>query len=123
MTSRVTGGMGDIADVIYDTVFLTAPAQLEINSGGNLSTNTLACRDSILANAVHALYPETFTLQTEWDTTILSLQGPPIMSQITNYDFFPASGFVYGLTPPSNLHTAFQIKSPESGDLTSTALR
>ena len=99
----VTGFVGDIADVIYNTVFLIAPAQLEINSGGNLSTNTLAAGIQSLRTPFTP-GPQSFTL-TRNGKMVLSLQGPPIMSQITNYDFFPASGFEYSLSPPSNLRT------------------
>jgi len=99
----VSWRLGDIADVIYDTVFLTAPAQLEINSGGNLSTNTLPAGIQSLRTPFTPGI-QTFTLRRN-GKMILSLQEPPILSQITNYDFFPASGFAYQLTPPKNLHT------------------
>jgi glucan endo-1,3-alpha-glucosidase len=98
----VTGFSGDIADVIYNTVFLTAPAQLEINSGGSLSTNTLAAGIQSLRTPFTP-GPQTFTLRRN-GTMVLSVQGPPILSQITNYDYFPASGYTNALVPPRNLH-------------------
>ncbi len=97
----VTGFFGDIQDVIYTTVFLTAPAQLEIASGGNLSTNTVAA-------GIHSLRTpfapgaQTFALKRN-GTKVLSVQGPLILSQIQNYDFFPASGYIYRPAPPPNL--------------------
>jgi len=97
----VTTFIGDIQDVIYNTLFLTAPAQLVVSSGGNLSTNTLAAgiqsvRTPFIPGA------QSFTLFRN-GTNVLSTQGPPILSQITNYDFFPASGFAYSQAIGSGL--------------------
>jgi glucan endo-1,3-alpha-glucosidase len=92
---------GDVADTVYNTLFLTAPAQLEIASGTNYSTNTLAAGIQSLRTPF-APGSQTFTLKRN-GTTVLSVQGPPILSQITNYDFFPASGFVYAIGPPTDL--------------------
>jgi glucan endo-1,3-alpha-glucosidase len=97
----VSDFVGDISDTVYNTVFLTAPAQLEIASGTNCTTNTIAAGIQSLRTPF-APGPQTFTLKRN-GTIVLSVQGPPIMSQITNYDFFPASGFAYGLNPPTNL--------------------
>jgi glucan endo-1,3-alpha-glucosidase len=93
----VTCFIGDIADVIYNTVFLTAPAQLEIVSGTNYSTNTLAAGIQSLRTPF-APGPQTFTLKRD-GTRVLSVQGPPILSQIQRYDYFPASGYAYALDP------------------------
>jgi glucan endo-1,3-alpha-glucosidase len=96
----VTWFIGDIQDVIYNTVFLTAPAQMVVSSGGNLSTNTLAAGiQSVRTPFVPG--PQSFALLRN-GTNVLSVQGPLILSQITNYDFFPASGYVYSLVPPVN---------------------
>jgi len=101
----VTGRLGDVQDVIYTTVFLTAPAQLEIQSGAASTTNLLA------AGMTHLRTPfapgsQTMTLRRSGNA-VLSAQGPDVMSSIQVYDFFPASGFAYGPdmrpTPPSNV--------------------
>jgi hypothetical protein len=34
---------------------------------------------------------------------VLTSQGPDILGQITNYDFFTASGDSYGISPPVHL--------------------
>jgi glucan endo-1,3-alpha-glucosidase len=101
----VTSFGGDPQDVIYSTVFLTGPAQLEIDSGGNRSTNTLAAGiQSVRTPFMPG--PQLFILRRN-GAVVLSEQGPPILSLITNYDFFPASGYAYGsLLPPGNLHSA-----------------
>ena len=101
----VTWWFGNIQDTIYTTVFLTFPAQLEINSGGHLSTNTLAAGLQCLRTPF-APGAQTFIVRRS-GKVVLSVQGPPILSQIINYDFFPASGYTYGVTnvlqPPINL--------------------
>lgn len=102
----VTWFIGDISDVIYDTVFLTAPAQLLVDSDGNITTNSLpAGISSVRTPFVPG--PQGFAVLRN-GVPVLSVQGPPILSVITNYDFFPASGFTYGISnptpmPPSNI--------------------
>lgn len=97
----VTAFGGDVADVIYNTLFLTAPAQLHVVSGTNSATYSLG---SGLQQVRTPFAPgtQTFTV-TRNGSPVLSVQGPPILSSITNYDYFPASGYAYGLQPPSNL--------------------
>jgi glucan endo-1,3-alpha-glucosidase len=92
---------GDLADAVYNTLFLTAPAQLQVSSGTNSATYSLGAG---LQQVRTPFAPgnQTFTV-TRNGATVLSVQGPPILSSITNYDYFPASGFVDGLQPPSNL--------------------
>lgn len=100
----VAGRIGDIADVIYNTVILTAPAQLTVNSGTKTVTYSLGAGLQQVRTAF-VPGPQTFTL-TRNGSEVLSVQGPPILSQITNYDFFPASGYAYGpatLPPPVDL--------------------
>jgi glucan endo-1,3-alpha-glucosidase len=95
---------GPIADDIYNTVLLTAPAQLVVSSGGKTTTNSLP------AGLSHVETPfspgqQSFTLQRN-SQTVISLQGTNILSTIRNYDYFTASGYTYGqmrLSPPSNL--------------------
>jgi glucan endo-1,3-alpha-glucosidase len=98
----VTWFLGDVADVIYNTLFLTAPAQLEIDSGTNSVTNTLAAGLQQLRTPF-ASGSQTFTLRRN-GVQVLSVQGPPILSQIQLYDYFEASGFCNGLIAPTNFH-------------------
>jgi glucan endo-1,3-alpha-glucosidase len=95
---------GDVADVIYNTVFLIAPAQLEINSGGKWSTNMLTSGIQLLRTSFEPGV-QKFTIYRN-GIPVLSVQGPPILSQITNYDFFPASGGANPLKPPVDLRTS-----------------
>ena len=102
----VANRIGDIADVIYNTVFLAAPAQLNVTSGTNSVTYSLSAGLQQVRTPF-APGAQAFTL-TRHGTLVLSVQGPSIMSQITNYDFFPASGYAYGPVipaPPKNLRT------------------
>ena len=104
----VTGFSGDVQDVIYTTVFLTAPAQLEIISGRTLTTNSLPAGMSHVRTPF-VPGPQIFAVKRN-GTVALFAQGPPILSQIRNYDFFPASGYVYGTTnvlrPTANPHVS-----------------
>ena len=94
--------LGDVADVIYNTLFLTAPAQLKVVSGTNSATYSLGAGLQQVRTPF-APGAQIFTL-TRNGTQVLSAQGPPILSQITNYDYFTASGFTYGLPVPINLN-------------------
>jgi glucan endo-1,3-alpha-glucosidase len=100
----VTSFHGDTADVIYNTLFLTSPAQLKVISGTNSAIYSIGAG---LQQVRTPFSPgaQTFTL-TRNGTLLLSVQGPPILSSITNYNYFPASGFAYvdnGLLPPTKL--------------------
>ena len=97
----VTTIHGDIADVIYNTLLLTAPAQLQVVSGTNSATYSLGAGLQQVRTPF-APGAQAFTVKRN-GATVLSVQGPPILSSITNYNFFPASGFAYGLDPPSHL--------------------
>ncbi|HEX3799012.1 MAG TPA: endo-1,3-alpha-glucanase family glycosylhydrolase [Verrucomicrobiae bacterium] len=97
----VTNFKGDVADIIYTTVILTAPATLQISSGPKMFTNSLP------AGMTHVRVPfapgaQKFSV-TRNGTQVLSAQGPDILSAIQVYDYFPASGYTYGLPAPSNL--------------------
>ncbi len=98
----VTWFLGDVADDIYNTVFLTAPAQLVIVSGTNTVTNSLSAGMQHLRTPFSP-GPQSFTV-TRGGLPVLYAQGPPIFSQIVNYDYFEASGYTYGLLPPTNVH-------------------
>jgi hypothetical protein len=93
--------LGDVADVIYNTVFLTAPAQLQVVSGTHSVTYSLGAG---LQQVRTPFAPgnQTFTL-TRNGAPVLSVQGAPIMSSITNYDYFTTSGFAYGVQTRTNL--------------------
>lgn len=97
----VTWFLGDVADVIYNTVFLTAPAKLEVDSGTNSATYTLAAG---LQQVRTPFAPgvQSFILWRN-GVEVLSTQGPPILSQIQLYDYFPASGFAGALPVPTGL--------------------
>ena len=98
----VTWLLGDVADVVYNTLFLTAPAQLKVVSGTNSVIYSLGAG---LQQVRTPFAPGTQVFSvTRGDTRVLSAQGPPILSQITNYDYFTASGFAYGLPAPVNLN-------------------
>jgi glucan endo-1,3-alpha-glucosidase len=98
---RVTQLNGDVADIVYNTLLLTAPAQLQVLSGTNSATYSLGAGLQQVRTRF-APGPQTFTV-TRNGKTVLSVQGPPILAAITNYDYFPASGYAYGLMAPTNL--------------------
>jgi glucan endo-1,3-alpha-glucosidase len=97
--------MGNVQDVIYNTVLLTAAANLEIVSGTNYITNSLPAGISNIRTPFTA-GTQQFTLR-RMGREILTVQGPDILSHITNYDYFPASGYAYApnVAPPIDLHT------------------
>lgn len=103
----VTWRTGDIADQIYVTTVLTAPAQLEVMSGNLATTNPVPAGVNNF-RAAFAPGAQIFVVSRH-GTNVLTAQGPNILSQIQNYDFFPASGYSYGLSadvmsPPGGLH-------------------
>jgi glucan endo-1,3-alpha-glucosidase len=102
---RVTTFFGDVQDVLYTTLLLVKPADLEILSGGNWRTNSLP------SGIQHIRTPFTpgaqrFTIR-RGGVEVLSVSGPSIQSNIDLYDFFPASGYAYGGSgppmPPQNI--------------------
>ncbi len=98
----VTWFFGDVADVIYSTLFLTTPAQLVIGSGTNFYTNALGAGLQQIRTPFSP-GPQTFTLMRN-GAVVIATNGPPILSQIQLYDYFPASGYAYSLNPPQALH-------------------
>jgi len=92
---------GDIADQIYVTTVLTAPAQVEISSGNLTTTNQVPAGVNSFRTSF-APGSQIFALQRN-GTQVLTTRGPNILGQITNYDFFPASGYSYGMAPPVHL--------------------
>jgi len=106
----VTTRIGDVEDLIYSTVFLIAPAQLEIQSGPTSTTNLLG------AGMTHLRTPfapgsQNMVLKRSGNV-VLSLQGPDILSSIQVYDFFPASGFAYGSVVKPPAPSNFRVVSP-----------
>jgi glucan endo-1,3-alpha-glucosidase len=97
----VTVFKGNVQDVIYATTSLTAPAQLEITSGTNSTTNAVLAGISQL-QVPFAPGAQIFNLKRN-GITLASTRGPDILSQIQLYDYFQASGFVYSLQPPTYL--------------------
>jgi glucan endo-1,3-alpha-glucosidase len=97
----VTWFLGDVSNVVFNTLFLTAPAQLNVVSGTNSATYALGAG---LQQVRTPFAPgrQIFTV-TRSGAQVLAVEGPPILSQIINYDYFPASGFAYGLPAPVNL--------------------
>lgn len=93
---RVAMFFGDVQDVLYTTVLLVEPADLEIVSGGTSSTNSLP-RGLHHVRTPFAPGGQQFTLR-RGGAQVLSVAGPPIHSQVALYDFFPASGYAYGST-------------------------
>jgi len=106
----VTWFFGNVQDTIYTTVFLTEPAELEIFSGGRLTTNSLPAG---ISNVRTPFAPgaQVFLVERK-GKPVLSIPGPPILSQITHYDFFPASGFTYGVSNVLWPPTGFRIANP-----------
>lgn len=98
---RVTALNGDVADVVYNTLLLTAPAQLQVVSGTNSATYSLGAGLQQVRTPF-APGPQSFTV-TRNTNIVVTVQGPPILAAITNYDYFTASGYAYGLMPPTNL--------------------
>ena len=98
---------GDIADQIYVTMVLTAPAQLEVMSGNLASTNSVPAGVNNF-RAPFAPGAQIFVVSRQ-GTNVLTAQGSNILSQIQYYDFFPNSGYSHGLSadvvsPPGGLH-------------------
>jgi glucan endo-1,3-alpha-glucosidase len=96
----VTAMAGNVQDVIYTAVLLLAPAQLEITSGTNSTTNSLPTGVNYLRTPF-APGHQKFTLRRNGNE-VFSTQGPDILSQIQVYDFFPASGYATKPLPPDN---------------------
>ncbi len=86
--------IGDVQDLIYTTIVATEPAELRITSGGIATTN------AVPAGVTHwrtRFWPgaQSFLL-TRQGRTALSWDGPPVMSRVERYNFFPTTGFAYG---------------------------
>lgn len=104
----VTWFIGNVHDTFYVTTFLAAPAVVEIKSGGTTTTNSVASgihhiRASFLPGAQSVRLLRN-------GSTVVSLQGAPILTNIVNYNFFPFTAYGgYPPTPPGN----FRVLGPQ----------
>jgi glucan endo-1,3-alpha-glucosidase len=96
----VTWRTGDVQDAIYTTTFLTAPATLEVASGGVLTTNSLPAGMNYL-HTPFAPGTQMLTLRRNGQQ-LISVQGPSVLSAINSYNFFTASGYAYANGTSSN---------------------
>jgi glucan endo-1,3-alpha-glucosidase len=99
----VTWFIGDVQDNVYASVFLTAPADLEIVSGNTATTNSLPLG---LHHLRSAFSPgrQIFTLRRN-GVAVASVRGVDIKSDIANYDFFPFGASSNNQPPvPINFH-------------------
>jgi len=101
---------GPVQDMIYTTTFLTGPAQLIVASGNTLTTNLLPAGISSQRTPFNP-GAQTFTLR-EAGSPRLSTPGPDVLAQITNYDYFTASGYIYRATNPLNPPHNLQADKP-----------
>jgi glucan endo-1,3-alpha-glucosidase len=86
----VTQFYGPVADDLYVTTFLTAPATLIVDSG--LNTTTYALNAGITNTSIpFSMGAQTFTL-TRNGTTIVSATGENIIANPIFYNFFYATG-------------------------------
>ena len=93
-TKPATKFSGDVQDALYVTTMLTAPAELRVTSGSSTSVHKMK------AGIQHVRIPfspgaQHFALYRK-DRLLCEKAGEPVLAQIENYDFFPASGYVYG---------------------------
>jgi len=85
---------GLVQDVLYVTTMMTAPAELQVTSGGTKTVHP------VKAGIQHVRIPfscgaQHFTVCRD-GKSILTTEGEPIADRIERYDFFPASGFACG---------------------------
>jgi glucan endo-1,3-alpha-glucosidase len=102
----VTGLYGGVEDVLYTTALLVEPAELEITSGGVLSTSSLPAGLSHVRTPFSP-GPQKFTLRRNGQC-LASIQAQGVISEVQSYDFFPTSGYAY--YPPRS-----PLKSPVTG--------
>ena len=88
-----------------DGAILASPMGVIPALGARLARQTFA-PDLLMTDGeaflIDAAGAQSFTLIRN-GVTVLYAPGPPILSQIVNYDYFPASGFAYGLLPPTDV--------------------
>jgi glucan endo-1,3-alpha-glucosidase len=84
-------GNGPIGDDIYVTTALTAPATLEVTSGGQTS------KFNVAAGIAHTVLPfntgsQSFSLWRN-GTKLTGVAGEPVVDAIDFYDYWPTTGF------------------------------
>jgi glucan endo-1,3-alpha-glucosidase len=88
----ITQFYGSVADDVYVTTMLTAPATLTVNTGGSLFNYSLNAGINQTQTPFN-LGTQSFTL-TRNGSTIISAQGTqPIIADPTFYNFFYSTGF------------------------------
>ena len=84
---------GPVQDVLYVTTMMTAPAELQVTSGGTKSLHLLKPGIQHLRIPFFC-GPQHFAMYRN-GKAILSKDGEPITDRIERYDYFPTSGFAY----------------------------
>jgi glucan endo-1,3-alpha-glucosidase len=89
----VTAFYGDVQDELFLTTLLRKSADLLVSSGGSIT------RQSMDAGLNHLRVPfqpgpQVFEMYRD-GRKLARIHGPEIQSQITNYNFFPTSGYAY----------------------------
>jgi len=84
---------GDVQDVLYVTVMMTAPAELRVTSGPHKSVHPLRVGIQHL-RIPFSPGPQHFAVYRNGES-ILAGNGDAITNRISRYDFFPTSGFAY----------------------------
>jgi hypothetical protein len=82
---------GDIKDEIYLTTLLTAPAQLQVSSGGSVKTFNLPAGISNV-RAPFSVGQQAFKVVRN-GVAVASAQGENITGSPANYDFDEYSGY------------------------------
>ena len=101
----VTFFYGKMTNVVYSTLMLTSPGNLEVSSGGMMTTNILPAG---ISHVQTPCFPgaQAFTLRRDGQA-VLSLQGHEVEGrEVKIYNYFPVADFIYGpkISPPSGLH-------------------
>lgn len=98
----VTVFMGPVQDAICTTVALTAPAELQVTSGGNVKKFSVPSGISSLEMPFKP-GAQNFALIRN-GKLLASSRGPDIVTHIQYYDYFTAGGYAYALSPPTGVH-------------------
>jgi glucan endo-1,3-alpha-glucosidase len=102
----VTTLLGDVQDELFLTTMLKRPAKLVVTSGGVRSQYDQADGINHVRVPFH-VGSQVFEVSRDGSQQLL-INAPPVVTTLTNYDFFPTSGFAYFLdraaaTPPVRL--------------------
>ena len=104
--------MTGISDYVRDELFLTtmlkSPATLLVTSGGVQSQYYQAGGISHV-RVPFQVGPQVFELR-RGDSHLGVINTPPITTSLTNYNFFPTSGFAYFLDRPTSLNSNLPAK-------------